>query len=54
MEEKTHIIKCQLKVSKWCKKIILKSKAKLIKGKYCCEYCYDNQKRSDKEKRKEN
>lgn len=39
-------MKCELKVSAWCKKIKAKC---MINGKYCCENCYNLQKKKNKQ-----
>ncbi len=46
-------MKCELKISTWCKKVFRKKSMKIIDGKECCENCYWLQKTRNKEKRDE-
>ena len=44
-------MKCQLRISQWCKKVFREKARKIIDGKECCYYCYWLQKQRNKDER---
>jgi len=48
-------MKCQLRISIYCKKVISKKKTNYIDGKECCGYCFwliRNKKKQERDKEK--
>lgn len=43
-------MKCELQISRWCKKRFRKDKGKIIDGKECCGVCFWLQKQKNKQK----
>jgi len=43
-------MKCELKISSWCKKIIKEKNHAILNRKACCIHCYNLQRTLNKEK----